>query len=218
MLTLDIHTNYEMLRVYNIYHNACTEDKKDNLSQLSCTTHQKSLKDILAIDTDLHIPTIIGGDFKTHSRAWSPTGICQLAWALDIEEWATSQTLELANPLGEPMRCGSKNQKDSTLDLIWTNEAAKLDDSFQGLQIDYMASLGSNHTGIWVTHHLASVTTTTQDDPRLLYTIQDGAHADWLDQFKTDLLLPPLSMDKDSIDAEADRLSEQIEAVSKDTF
>jgi Endonuclease-reverse transcriptase len=118
MLTLDIHTNYKMLRVYNIYHDACTEDKKDNPSQSSCTTCQKSLEDILAIDTNLHVPTIIGGDFNTHSRAWSPTRIRQSAWALDIEEWATSQMLELANPLGEPTRHGSKNQKDSTLDLI----------------------------------------------------------------------------------------------------
>jgi exonuclease III len=218
MLTLDIHTDHETLRVYNIYHDTCTEDKKDNLSQSSHTTCLKSLKDILAIDTDPRVPTIIGGDVNTHSRAWSPSGIRQSAWALDIEKWATSQMLELANPPGEPTRWESKNQKDSTLDLIWTNEAAKLDNSFQGLQIDYTASLGSNHAGIWVTHHLATATTTTQDDPRPPYTIQDGAHADWMDRFKTNLLLPPLSTDKDSIDTEADRLSKRIESVSKDTF
>jgi hypothetical protein len=69
MLTLDIHTNHETLWVYNIYHDACMEDKKDNPSQSSCTTHLKSLEDILAIDTDPCVPTIIGGDFNTHSRA-----------------------------------------------------------------------------------------------------------------------------------------------------
>ena len=143
ILTMDIHSDHETFRVYNIYHDACTNDNPDG-SQTNQATQQQSLADILDIDINLHTPTIISGDFNTHSRKWSPPGIWQSPWALDIKEWAVSQTLELTSPPGTPTRKGDRRQKDSTLDLIWISKAATLDDTFQDIKVDFSTSLGSD--------------------------------------------------------------------------
>jgi hypothetical protein len=48
---------------------------------------------------------------------------------------------------------GEGRQWDTTIDLIWTNATAILDDTFQDLIINFTASEGSDHVGIWVTFH-----------------------------------------------------------------
>ena len=219
-MTLDIHTDHETFRIYNIYHDACTADREDDEQtiQTSRETRQRSLNNITSIDLDPRIPTIMGGDFNTHSRTWSPHGIRQSPWALDLEEWAVSQTLDLMNPPGVPTRHGDRRQRDSTLDLIWRNEAAVLDDSFQNLDIDFASSLGSDHAAIWVTYHLTHAPQEAPPDTRPPYIIQEAAHKYWVKNFKADLLLPPLTMDKHAIDAEAERLTRRIEDISVKTF
>ena len=97
-LTLKVHTGLESFRIYNLYHDAHSNDSDDNNDQLSRKTRRHSLDFITSIDIDLMIPTVIGGDFNTHARAWSPPEICQLTWAVDLEEWAISQALDLINP------------------------------------------------------------------------------------------------------------------------
>jgi hypothetical protein len=218
LMTLDVHTDHETFRIYNIYHDACTSDKNEDPSQTSWATRVQSLHDILSIDIDPLIPTIIGGDFNTHSRSWSPQGVRQSPWALDIEEWAVSQTLDLINHPGTPTRHSDSRQKDSTIDLIWVNEAATIDDSFRDLRVDFAASLGSDHAGMWITHHLPTTTTDTTTPLNPPYMIQDAAHKYWLEVFRANLRLPPLSTSADHIEAEAARLSQHIEDTSMSTF
>jgi endonuclease/exonuclease/phosphatase family metal-dependent hydrolase len=109
----------------------------------------------MSINLNPTIPTIIRGDFNTHARSWLPHGTRQSPWALNIKEWAIAQNLDLMNQPGAPTRRGSPRQSDTTLNLIWTNEAAVVDDSFHDLVIDFAASLGSDHAGLWTTIHLA---------------------------------------------------------------
>ena len=105
IMTLDIHTNSESFRVYNIYHDVCMSDRDDKeMVRSSHTICQQSLNSITAIDLNLCVPMIIGGDFNTHSQAWSPQGIHQSPWALNLEEWAIAQALDLMNPPGVPTR------------------------------------------------------------------------------------------------------------------
>jgi hypothetical protein len=52
ILSLDIHLRSSSFQAINIYHD---------------TEHRGSLDNILNIETDPQIPTIIGGDFNTHS-------------------------------------------------------------------------------------------------------------------------------------------------------
>jgi hypothetical protein len=60
ILTLDLHLGSSSFQAINIYHDTdfCT-----------------SLANILNIKTDLQTPTIIRGDFNTHSWMWSPPDI-----------------------------------------------------------------------------------------------------------------------------------------------
>jgi endonuclease/exonuclease/phosphatase family metal-dependent hydrolase len=133
ILTLDIHLGSSAFQAINVYHD---------------TKHQGSLENILGIETDPQIPTIIGGDFNTHSQSWSPPGIRPSSWADKVENWAVSQNLALTSPPGIPTRRGEGNQRDTTIDLIWTNAAAILDDAFQDPIIDFPASIGLDHTGV----------------------------------------------------------------------
>jgi hypothetical protein len=87
LLTLDIHLSSSSFCVINVYHD---------------TDHHSSLRNILNLNLDLVIPTVIGGDFNMHARAWSPMGICPSPWSLDLKEWALSQTLALLNSPGVP--------------------------------------------------------------------------------------------------------------------
>ena len=45
-----------------------------------------------------HIPTVVCGDFYTHSPSWSLPGATPSPWARDLEDWAATQLLQLANP------------------------------------------------------------------------------------------------------------------------
>ena len=72
-----------------------------------------------------------------------------------MEEWAISQALDLLNPPGVPTCRGDRHQHDTTIDLIWINEAAALEDSFHDLDICFASSLGSDHAAITLTFFLA---------------------------------------------------------------
>lgn len=114
-LTLDIHTDTETFRVYNIYHNAHTADSGNRTDRASRETHIRSLNYITGLEIDPLIPTVIGGDFNTHARAWSPPDVHQSTWVIDIEEWAIAQGLDLLNNPGILTRHGNRRQRDSTL-------------------------------------------------------------------------------------------------------
>ena len=87
LLTLDVHLGSSSFHIINVYHD---------------TDHPASLRNILELDLDLVTSTIVGGDFNTHAHAWSLPGIQPSPWALDLKEWALSQTLDLLSPPGVP--------------------------------------------------------------------------------------------------------------------
>ena len=58
------------------------------------------LDTLLALNLDPLTPTLVVGDFNTHSRSWSPQGITPSPWAERLEEWAIGNLLTLANEPG----------------------------------------------------------------------------------------------------------------------
>jgi endonuclease/exonuclease/phosphatase family metal-dependent hydrolase len=137
ILSLDIHLSSSNFWAINVYHDM---------------EHHSSLDNILNIEMDPCTPTIIGGDFNTHSQMWSPPGIQPSPWADNLEHWAIRQNLGLASPLGILTQRGEGNQCDTTIDLIWTNTTALLDNAFQDPIINFTASIGSDHVGLWATY------------------------------------------------------------------
>ena len=203
ILTLDIHLGTSSFRVVNVYHD---------------TEHRNSLANILSIDTDPRLPTIIGGDFNTHSLSWSPPGIRASPWAADVKEWALTQNLVLTNPPGEPTRKGEGNQRDTTIDLIWTNAAAVLDDAFLNPVIDFTASVGSDHAGLHVGYQ--HILESAIDPPQLTrFVINDEARELWSRRFLE--LCPAAALvlsTTEEIEQEALRLTQDIEEASRSTF
>ena len=56
-----------------------------------------ALNTLLSLDLDPIVPTLVTGDFNTHSRTWFPEGIMPSTWAEWVEEWAVGNLLVLAN-------------------------------------------------------------------------------------------------------------------------
>ena len=92
-----------------------------------------------------HIPTVVCGDFNTHSPSWSLPGATPSPWTRDLEDWAATQLLQLANPELQPTRFTKPPARDSIIDLAWYSDAAILNNTFTPLIIDRAASLSSDH-------------------------------------------------------------------------
>jgi hypothetical protein len=204
ILTLDIHLGSSSFCILNVYHD---------------TDHPSSLRNILELDLDPVIPTIVGGDFNTHAHAWSLAGIRPSPWALDLEDWALSQTLTLLNPPGVPTHRGEGNQRDTTIDLIWTNAATTLDDAFQDLSVDFSSSMGSDHAGLQIKYqHILDLT--IKHNPHLTsYIIKDDSKDAWIHHFKVYSYYIPFDLNSAAlIDQEADLLTQEIEETCQAVF
>jgi Endonuclease-reverse transcriptase len=127
---LDIAFDNERWQVINFYH-----DVWDS----TC------LQTLLKIDISATTPTLVTGDFNTHSPTWSPPANPRSHWANRIEEWAATNLLTLANNLGEITRRGVEHERDSVLDLAWYNKAAIQAATFTDMRVDWAGSLGSDH-------------------------------------------------------------------------
>ena len=125
---------------------------------------------------------IIGGDFNTHSHAWLPQGIPPSLWAVEIEDWALTQNLVLTNPPGVPTQKGEGNQRDTTIDLIWMNTAAVLEDSFLDPIINFTESVGSNHAGLSIVYQ--HILESAIEPPQLTHFVINDEMSDlWSCQF-----------------------------------
>jgi Endonuclease-reverse transcriptase len=203
-LTLDVHLGSSSFHIVNIYHD---------------TDHPSSLRNTLNLELDPRIPTVVGGDFNTHAHAWSPPGIRQSRWALDFEEWALSQTLSLASPLGIATRRGEGNQQDTTIDLVWTNAVATLDETFRDLVVDFAVSIGSDHAGLRFTYHHFLASAIELSPRRTAYVINDEDKEAWLKCFMEGSRYVPSPLSSpDLIDQVVDLLTQDIEQTSRLVF
>jgi hypothetical protein len=104
-----------------------------------------SLNTLMALDLDPTIPTLLTGDFNLHSCTWSPLDWAHSHAADRVEEWMATQTLTLLSAPGVPTHRGENSGRNSTLNLVWHNLALEAQSTFQGAQVDWAGSLGSDH-------------------------------------------------------------------------
>jgi len=166
---LDLIFDKEQWRVINFYH-----DVLDN----TC------LQKILEIDIDAVVPTLIIGDFNTHSREWSPMDIPQSCWAGQLEEWAARNLLMLANNPGEITRRGADHEQDSVIDLAWYNEAAIQAATFTGLSVDWEGSLGSDHAMLHIMGQTCKESRNQNLETNLVFLIDPERSKEWICTFK----------------------------------
>jgi hypothetical protein len=204
LLTLNVHLGSSSFHIINIYHN---------------TDHPASLRSILDLDLDLVTPTIVGGDFNTHAHVWSLPGIHPSPWALNLKEWALSQTLDLLSPPGVPTCRGEGCQHNITIDLVWANTAAVLDKAFQDLTINFTTSISSDHAGLWVNYqHILD--SAIKHNPHLTsFLIKDEAKDTWIHHLSVFSHFSPFDLSSSTlIDQEADHLSQDIEETCQAVF
>ena len=123
---LDVVFDKEQWQVINFYH-----DVRD----------ASSLDALLDLDIDAVIPTLVIGNFNTHSQTWSPLDVPRSTGGTRIEDWAAMNLLMLANTPSEVTRKGAGHERDSVIDLAWYNEAALLASTFSDLTIDWEGSI-----------------------------------------------------------------------------
>ncbi|KAN0130578.1 hypothetical protein V8E53_011664, partial [Lactarius tabidus] len=105
-----------------------------------------ALATLLSLDLDSTIPTLLVRDFNIHSPSWSAADWAQSSTAPKLEEWLATQMFSMLMQPTVPTHKGENSARDSTIDLVWINFAASIQNSFQGTQIDWEGSMGSDHT------------------------------------------------------------------------
>ena len=123
------------LRIINVYH-----DKPPS---------GHTLAHLFAYATDDDTPTIIMGDFNTHSPRWSLPHSTSSAWAPAFHEWMDANGLEILNPVNQATweRPGSK---PSIIDLALANENARYFANLSALAVSWDQSEGSNHAALLI--------------------------------------------------------------------
>ena len=181
-----------------------------------------ALATLLRLDLDPTIPTLVTGDFNTHSRWWSPDGITPSTWAGDVEEWTVGNLLILANKPQLITRRGASHERSSVLDLTWYNDAAVEDAVFSDWTLDWEGSLGSDHALTRVQGSLLRPTHPPQDEnTELGYIIDEEKGREWQKCFKDKLgtvdLLPP-GLEAAQIDKLANQVHEAMQHATANTM
>jgi hypothetical protein len=166
---IDVVFDNEKWQVINFYHDV-----------LDITSRQA----LLALDIDAITPTLVIGDFNTHSRTWSPPDVARSTWANDVEEWAAANLLALANTPGEVTRRGAEHERDSVIDLAWYNEAATQAATFSDLRLDWDGSLASDHAMLHVTGLTREATPTHHEETNPGFVIDPEKSDEWTRAFK----------------------------------
>jgi hypothetical protein len=195
----------ETWRVINFYH-----DIRDN----------SSLQALLSLDIDALTPTLIVGDFNTHSQTWSPPDTPRSHWTTRVEEWAALNLLTLANDPGVITRRGADHERDSVIDLAWYNEAAIQFDTFSDLQVDWEGSLGSDHAMLIISGQTQKETIAPNQGGDLGYVIDPERGEEWTRAFKARSSLVPLNLlpSPNEIEMAAASLTEDIRQTNEETL
>ena len=131
------------------------------------------------------------GNFNTHFPRWSPLNVLHSHWATNVEEWAVSNLLTLANTPGTITCRGASHERDSTIDLMWFNKAAVLAANFSNLKIDWEGSLGLDYALLKVKGQAHNNIADLLKESPCRFVIDPEKHEVWVVSF-CNLIKPPL--------------------------
>ena len=202
---IDIVFDNEKWRVVNFYH-----DIRD----------ATSLQALLDLDLDALTPTLVLGDFNTHSQSWSLPGTPRSSWATCIEEWAAMNLLMLANTPGEITRKGAEHERDSVIDLVWYNEAAIQATTFSELKVDWKGNLGSDHAMLHITSHTQSAANLDIREDNLGFLMDPDKKEEWIRAYKErdSLHVYSPTPTPDEVERAAAALTADIQQTSEEIF
>ena len=94
-------------------------------------------------------PTVLIGDFNTHTHRWSLLGRAPSSWGAELEEWLNQNGLQVMNPDGVPTWVGLREgDRPSIIDLAFANEVVIFTNQISPLEVSLGDSLGSDHTAL----------------------------------------------------------------------
>ena len=204
-MVLDFAFEEELLCIVNIYHRVPNERSRHNLLHL------------FSSELDPLIPTLLMGDFNTHSHIWSFPYATISPWASDLVDWFDDQGLELLNPPSiATWKSCQDGRRDSVLDLALINEAVAISGQISPLRISFEESISSDHAALLLLWYPAESIAIAPPPELSGYAIDELLKASWVKLFGP--LPSPDITDVDSLNLAAQRLHEDIDYASAQVF
>jgi hypothetical protein len=181
-IVLDIKDRDDLLlRVVNIYHEVL--QRGHGLHHLFTHTFLET------------VPTLVIGNFNTHSRRWSLPDRAPSPWARRMEEWIDEYGFSILNPPHEPTWYGSRDgDRPSVIDLALANNCAFMSNQLGDVTVSLADSLGSDHAALLLT------LIPTDSIEMIPLPAPKGYHADperrenWIGEYARLLAKSPLSL------------------------
>jgi len=206
-MILDISFEQESLHIINIYH--CIPSDRDG----------HKLLHILSSTLDPLIPTLLLGDFNTHSHIWSLPSATISPWAAELIDWFDNQGLELLNPPHTAMWRSHQNRvHPSVLDLALINEAVAISRQISPLTISFADSVSSDHAALTLFWYPAEAIAISPLPKLTGYQVDSTFFEEWSTFFTA--LLPTATpiLTVDSLRSATISLHEDIDAASASVF
>jgi hypothetical protein len=155
------------LRLVNVYH-----DKPDSGHALY------HLFNNTLIDT---IPTVLIGDFNSHSPRWSFPHSTPSSWAGAFHDWMDTNGLEILNPV-HTFTWSQKGSRSSIIDLALANEQARYFTALSTVTVSWKERV-SDHAALLL-NYSPEESTTELHSPRIGF-VTDAAKKDvWSSSFR----------------------------------
>src|SRR5712691_4265350 len=231
-MTLDFTFEEETLRILNIYHRIPLDHYVPPPSPpLSPPGSPAAVDGPVEIDgkvrhnllhlfsnsLDPLIPTLVVGDFNTHSHIWSLPHSTISPWASDLVDWFDDQGLELLSPPRvATWKSGKDGTRPSVLDLALINEAAAISGQISDLHISFNDSISSDHAALSLLWSPAE-SIAIAPPPELSGYAVDPLYSETWAKIFSPLPSPPI-MDIPSLDAAATTLQHDIDHASSRVF
>jgi hypothetical protein len=155
------------LRLVNVYH-----DKPDSGHAL------RHLFDNSLADT---IPTILIGDFNSHSPRWSLPHSTPSPWASDFHDWMDINGLEILNPVNT-FTWSQKGSRSSIIDLALANEQARYFTTLSAVTVSWKERV-SDHAALLL-NYLPEEATTEPHAPRIGFITDATKKDEWSSSFR----------------------------------
>jgi len=179
-MVLDFIFEEEILRIVNVYHR--TYDKPHH-----------NLLHLLLSGLDPLLPTLVVGDFNTHSPIWSFPYTTTSPWATELVTWFDNQGLELLNPpCAATWDSGRDDRQPSVLDLALINEAAAISGQISPLLISFDGSISLDHAALSLLWYPAESIAIAPPPELSGFAIDDLLMESWLKLFGP-IKAPPIS-------------------------
>ena len=196
----------DFLRIINIYHRVPNERPL-----------RHNLLHLFSSSLDPLLPTLLIGDFNTHSHIWSFPYSTISPWANELVDWFDDQGLELLNPPRVPTwESGRDDRHPSVLDLALINEAAAISGQITDTRVSFSESITSDHAALCLLW-CPSESIALHPPPSLTgFSVDEDLKDDWIKSFSC--LPSPLISDIPSLDRAAASLHLDIDATSASLF